>query len=203
MPKTGNLLGDVWTKQEDQALLDAMYEVKELKGHHAVLVKKNLANDLSRSEKAVTLRWMRLLIRYREQIFAERKKRGLGTVPTKRTQSKTAKTVTPAAVPVATEPVAAVETTTASTNEFQQTIQFLHKAATTHEKLMQAVQELLSEVERQRANAVWYKAQAEQAQKERDDLVNAFALATKIVTEGDETLSRIRKLNIDRMGVVG
>ncbi len=201
MPKTGNLLGEVWSGEEDQVLLQAMYQVQELKGHYAVLSKKQVSQKLSRSEKAVTLRWMRLLIRYRDQIMTERKRRGLSITPMKRSTVKPHKTASQTAVP--TEPKTIAETASASTHEFQQTIQFLHKAATTHEKLRQAVQELLAEVERQRANAIWYKAQAEQAQKERDDLVNAFALATKIVTEGDETLARMKKLNIDRMGVVG
>ena len=77
MPKSGNLLGKVWTAEEDECLLNMMYEVKELKGHYAVIAKKQLARSLQRSEKATTLRWMRLLIRHQTRIEHERIKRGL------------------------------------------------------------------------------------------------------------------------------
>ena len=182
MPKSGNLLGKVWTAEEDECLLNMMYEVKELKGHYAVIAKKQLARSLQRSEKATTLRWMRLLIRHQTRIEHERIKRGL-TVAKQRDTHK---------INLQQE-----------NKDFQSAIEFLQRTATTHDQLITCVHELLHEVEQLRASVIWYKSQADVAKKERDELVNAFALATKIVTEGDDTVTKLRTLSIDRMGVVG
>jgi hypothetical protein len=182
MPKSGNLLGKVWTEEEDEHLLKAMYEVKELKGHYAVIAKKQLATSLQRSEKATTLRWMRLLIRHQSRIEHERIKRGLLVAKQRDIQK--------------TDPQK-------ENKDFQSAIDFLQRAADTHDQLLTCVHELLHEVEQLRASVIWYKSQADEPKKERDDLVNAFALATKIVTEGDETVTKLRTLSIDRMGVVG